>query len=62
MFVPGSSFSKAVVASVILIVCIDMSFAIKNKLENEINYWNKKYKTVQEYQERKNVEALDAPY
>lgn len=62
MFVPGSSFSKAVVAAVILIVCIDMSFAIKNKLENEINYWNKKYKTVQEYQERKNVEALDAPY
>lgn len=62
MFVPGSSFSKAVVAAVILIVCIDMSFAIKNKLENEINYWNKKYKIVQEYQERKNVEALDAPY
>lgn len=59
MFVPGNSFSKAMVAAVFLFVFIDMSYAIKNKLEKQISFWNKKYETVQAYEEAKNVEAVD---
>lgn len=59
MFVPGNSFSKTMVAAVFLFVFIDMSYAIKNKLEKQITFWNKKYETVQAYEEAKNGEAVD---
>ncbi len=59
MFVPGNNLLRTGVFACLLIVCINLSFCIRNKLKQEIDLWDKKYEKVLEDESFKNMEAMN---